>query len=174
MDPSNADFRQKLYDALFLTAGNITKAIQIVNIYRRTLYLALNADEEFRKEFYDVRDKALDQCEDEAIRRAYNGIEKGIWYQGQRVGSEIVYSDYLLIRLLMAHRPKWRTMYHEVGGEGGKPIPLQIDHNISDRLLKDGSLNRLAHSLLESIADDASGDGECPESGKVDSHQTPH
>lgn len=45
----------------------------------------------------------------EVWRRAVDGVEKPVWFRGQKVGSETVYSDQLLIRLAERVAPStWR------------------------------------------------------------------
>ena len=48
-------------------------------------------------------------CEDEAIRRAVVGIEKGVYYEGEKVDTEIEYSDALLAKILSARNRTYRN-----------------------------------------------------------------
>ena len=43
--------------------------------------------------------------EDEAHRRAFDGHEETVWFQGQAVGAVRKYSDSLAMFLLKTHRP---------------------------------------------------------------------
>jgi hypothetical protein len=120
------EFRQKLYEHLLITAGNITKTCLLMNLNRVGLYQAFEADEEFRKEFDKVRNASMDTAESEAIRRAVDGVNKPIFYMGEIVGYERVYSDQLLARLMSAYRKNWRTTNAEISGPGGEPIPVKL------------------------------------------------
>src|SRR5215468_7479743 len=55
--------------------------------------------------------------EDEAIRRAVEGVPKGVHYQGQECGTETVYSDGILMFLLRGANPE---KYRERTGVSGK------------------------------------------------------
>lgn len=48
---------------------------------------------------------AADRLEQEAIRRAVDGTNKPVFFQGEIVGFEKEYSDTLLVLLLKAHKP---------------------------------------------------------------------
>lgn len=47
--------------------------------------------------------------ESEAMRRAVKGIDKGIYYKGELVATEKQYSDSLLVKLMEARIPEYRT-----------------------------------------------------------------
>ena len=47
-----------------------------------------------------------DMLQAEAVRRAVEGTEKGIWHQGKLVGIEQQYSDPLLMFLLKGKKPE--------------------------------------------------------------------
>lgn len=59
--------------------------------------------------------------ESEAIRRAVLGTKKGIYYQGEEIAQETVYSDGLLTKLLTAKLPEYAK------GEGGPGTAIQIN-----------------------------------------------
>ena len=62
-------------------------------------------DPEYAGKFSDVNEEATDALEQEARRRALEGIEEPVFYKGERVGSIRKFSDQLLMLLLMAKRP---------------------------------------------------------------------
>ncbi len=47
-----------------------------------------------------------DRMEDEARRRAVDGVEESVFYQGEQVSTVRRYSDTLLIFMLKARRPE--------------------------------------------------------------------
>lgn len=75
--------------------------------------------------------KAIDEAcrvgwlglESEAIRRGVEGVEKGVYYKGQRIDTERVYSDGLLSKVMEARLPAYKK------GEGGNTFhgPTQIN-----------------------------------------------
>ncbi len=54
---------------------------------------------------YEATTAATKAMEDEALRRALEGVEKLVFYRGRQVGSFRSYNDRLLIRLLERRRP---------------------------------------------------------------------
>jgi hypothetical protein len=84
----------------------------------------------------------------EAVRRAVKGVEKGVYYQGEEVARETVYSDGLLTKIMAAKLPEFAQ------GEGGGPgTAIQINGgqvNIMPRAasydewlrMKESTLNR--------------------------------
>lgn len=70
-----------------------------------TFYLIRQREPEFAAAWEEALQIGLDRLEDEAIRRAVDGNEEPVFYQGQQVGMVRKYSDGLLTTLLKAHRP---------------------------------------------------------------------
>jgi hypothetical protein len=67
-----------------LTQGSsVTKSCQYAGIARQTAYDWRYADEEFAKQWDDAVEQGTDRLEDEAFRRAHDGVQKPIVYQGQ-------------------------------------------------------------------------------------------
>jgi hypothetical protein len=95
---------------IFLTAlaecGNVTYAASRAGIPRRTVYALRKKDEEFAKAWRESADIGVRILEDEACRRAMEGVETPVFYQGKEVGVVRKYSDTLLMALLKAHRPE--------------------------------------------------------------------
>ena len=62
------------------------------------------------KDFSDAWDAAVmaayDKLEDEAVRRARDGVDKGVYYKGEEVAKEKQYSDTLMVKLLEAGNPE--------------------------------------------------------------------
>lgn len=72
---------------------------------RNGFYEWTRVDPEFEAKAYEATEAGTDTIEDEALRRAVQGVEKGIYYQGTLVDKTREYSDTLLERLLKARRP---------------------------------------------------------------------
>jgi len=101
----------------FRESGNISKAAMRAGTTRNLIYQALENDSAFAAAFEDTRESLNDGAEAEAYRRAVHGVDKGVYYQGERVDTERVYSDGLLTRWLEAKRPdEWdRARKMELG-----------------------------------------------------------
>ena len=81
-------------------------------------------------EFDEAVERALqlshDKLEAEARRRAVDGIEKGVYYQGTLVDTERQYSDSLLTTLLKAKRPDEFAERKQITGAGGGPLTVVV------------------------------------------------
>lgn len=61
----------------------------------------------------EALDVGAGALEDEAVRRAYVGVEEPLFYQGKQCGTVRKYSDTLLIFLLKGAKPaKYRERVH--------------------------------------------------------------
>lgn len=81
-------------------------------------------DEHVRDRIEEAQRVGYMQLESAAIGRAVKGIAKGVYYKGERVDEEIVYSDGLLVKLLEAHNIKFAK------GDSGNVYngPVQINN----------------------------------------------
>ena len=66
--------------------------------------------------------------EDEAVRRAHDGVDEPVFYQGKACGVVRKYSDTLLIFLLKGRRPeKYRDRpSHAVGVPDDGPVTFKV------------------------------------------------
>ncbi len=94
----------------FLTAlaksCNITMACAAAGIGRQTAYKWREDDPLFGEAWRDALEEAVDGLEKEAWRRAVEGVDRPIVYQGVVTGSYREYSDRMMEILLKAHRPE--------------------------------------------------------------------
>lgn len=92
--------------------GNVTEAATQVGITRQTVYGARRRDPAFAKLMEESAGVAADRLEREAFRRACEGWDEPVHYQGLPTSIVRKYSDTLLIFLLKGARPeKYRERY---------------------------------------------------------------
>lgn len=84
---------------------NVSRAARAIAVSRMSAYKWRRADPKFAEEWDEAIEVGCDRLEEEAWRRAHDGIERDVYYQGEVVGQERHYSDRLMERLLEAHRP---------------------------------------------------------------------
>lgn len=86
--------------------GKITEAAHQAGIDRVTQWLWRKADAKFDAAVEYARTLAIERLEDAMITRAVDGIEKGVYHQGELVGKELQYSDTLAIFLAKNWKPE--------------------------------------------------------------------
>ena len=109
--------------AAFSTCGNISEAAKLADVERRTHYRWLAKDAAYVKAFDDATEQASDALEQEARRRAVDGVDEPVFYQGSECGVVRKYSDTLLIFLMKGARPdKYRERFEHTGKDGGEVV----------------------------------------------------
>lgn len=86
----------------------------------------LEEDEAYRKAFEQAEPKARRALEDEAVRRAHQGVRKAVRYKGKIVGFDTEYSD-TLMNTLLKRDPKFRERWSgELTGKDGEPLKIDV------------------------------------------------
>ena len=104
-DRTPGAWRAKFLAELAKTS-NVSAACKAAGVSRSTAYEARDGDEAFASSWDDAIDEATDALEAEARRRAIEGVDRPVFYQGGECGHVREFSDALLMFLLKAHRPK--------------------------------------------------------------------
>jgi len=104
--------KRKFLEAL-REAGNIRIACEVAGIDRRQLHQKKTRDPKFSADWDAAYAEAADRLEQEAWRRAVEGVEEPVVSMGKLVrdedGKPIAlrkYSDTLMLALLRAHKPE--------------------------------------------------------------------
>ena len=135
--------------------GNVTLAATGAGVTRQHAYQTRNRNKTFRRRWDDALDQAVDLLDGEARRRA-TGIKRDIYYAGEVVGTENVYSDSLLMFLLKAHRP---TLYRDnvkVEHPGG--MDVTGDRKVTFEFVRPAEQH--ARTLAEFAAEEAEREAE--------------
>ena len=142
---SDKDLHQKRFLECFEVSCSIQKAARWANIHRQTHYDWLRKDATYPARFAEARERATQTLEDEAVRRAVEGVRRPVLYRGKQVyiqGEplfEIEYSDQLLIRLLEAYNPeKYGRRVEQINLmdiDPDKLTPAQLD-KIAEHLIQ--------------------------------------
>jgi hypothetical protein len=119
--------KKRAFLLAFAEIGQITRAARAASVDHSLHYYWHKTDPAYREAFADAKDLAAATLEEEAIRRARDGVKRTIFYQGEAIGEELTYSDTLLIFLLKGAIPDKYSDKHELTGKSGAPLPpLQI------------------------------------------------
>ena len=104
--------RKKLFLEDFALGGIVGRAATAAGVERTTVYLWLEHDETFAQAFRQAELRSVEVLEEEARRRAVDGVEKPVYQNGKLVGHVREYSDTLLIFTLKARAPdKYRERF---------------------------------------------------------------
>ena len=113
---------------MYARLGTIAQAAEACGISRQAHYLWLK-DVEYAIAFGEAQQMARDLLEEEAHRRAVEGVERPVFYKGSQVAVVREYSDQLLTLLLKGAFPqKYRErVQQEVVGDGAAEIRWEGD-----------------------------------------------
>jgi transposase-like protein len=122
--------RTQFLQAIIDHAGNVTAACAAAGISKRAAYDWREADPEFKEAWDDAVDLTTEALEQEVYRRAHDGCEEPVFYQGQMCGTIRRYSDTLAMFTLKARNPtKYRDNSKlELGGANGGPIQVNVTY----------------------------------------------
>ena len=88
--------------------GHVGRSCEAAKVSRNTAYTYRHQDPEFAKAWETAIEDAAFTLEDEAWRRARDGVDEPIIYRGKIIATQKRYSDVLLMFLLKGIKPeKW-------------------------------------------------------------------
>ena len=122
-----AEFKE-MFLGVLENIPNITAACKLVDISPSNITRARHSDPEFGKAVLEAKNQGYDMIEEEARRRAVEGVLEPVYYKGEQVldadgnpGGIRKYSDRLILELLRAYKPKKFNPGVKLGmGEGEK------------------------------------------------------
>lgn len=111
--------KQAAFLAAYRLCGNITRAAAMAGVHPDTPRCNWKGEDGFDEAMGQALEEAVDHLEEEARRRAQDGVDEPVYYKGSPCGAVRKYSDTLLIFLLKGARPqKFReNVKMEHGGE---------------------------------------------------------
>ena len=84
------------------------------------------ADADFARRWSEADNLAIERMEAEADRRAVDGTDKPVFYQGERCGEIREYSDTLLVFRLKARRPEVYRERSDRAADPDRPLTVVI------------------------------------------------
>jgi hypothetical protein len=118
--PEVTDHKKRAFLAAYAHTGRITHAAKSSNLGWRNHYNWIKTDPVYAQAFAVAGQMAGDWMEDEAIRRAKEGVFKPVFYKGEHVDDVQEFSDTLLIFLLKGAKPeKYKDRFEHTGAQGG-------------------------------------------------------
>jgi hypothetical protein len=89
-------------------SGNVSASARRAGVGRATVYRHRAGEADFRESWDEALEVACDALEAEARRRALDGWDEPVFYEGKVCGHIRKYSDALIMFLLKAYRPQFR------------------------------------------------------------------
>jgi hypothetical protein len=105
-DISNAQI--ELYLAYLETSGRKRYSAIMAGVDPGRMVYLMNKDDDLKALEMSAMQGYCELIDAAVHDRAINGTPKGVYFKGQRIATERVYSDTLLLALAKAHNPKYR------------------------------------------------------------------
>jgi hypothetical protein len=137
--------RQSRFLAAFAACGSIERASRSAQVHRQTHYFWMREDLTYPRRFKEAEVQAARALEDEAVRRAREGIRKPVLHRGKQVyvqGEPLFtteYSDSLLMFLLKASNPeRFRERLEQTNLLDIDPdkVPPELLDKIANRMIE--------------------------------------
>jgi hypothetical protein len=108
--------------------ANVIRACTACAVSRNAFYDKMRAEpEKWKDEYEKAVDLGTDALIDEGRRRAHQGVRKAIYYNGEIVGFERVYSDSLLMFLVKGRRHEYRDRMIDIPKEGKFSLTINTE-----------------------------------------------
>lgn len=118
--------QQGIFLASLESTGLVHTAATVAGISMYELQQQRILDPALEAAMDEAMQRFNDTLEAEAIRRARDGVERDVWYKGSVVGTERVYSDALMAKLLEGRRASVYGKKAEITGPGGGELIVNI------------------------------------------------
>lgn len=127
--PKRSPEKEEAALAVIRAGYSMAKAATAIGVSRETLQNWRDDDKsDFARRFKDAQQHGADIIEDEAVRRAVEGVDKAVFHQGEVVGHHKEFSDGLMTLMLRGLRPeRYNTERHEHAGPGQQPIQHVVE-----------------------------------------------
>lgn len=132
MNSNRTPERAAAFCAALAETCNVGKACKAIGIGRTTAYEWRDADPVFAEMWDRAMAVGVSALEDEAHRRAFEGVDKPIVHQGVVMDTFKDYSDTLAIFLLKAHAPDKYRENSRIEMAGGVKNELRIVSEFDD------------------------------------------
>ncbi|MBF0184357.1 MAG: hypothetical protein HQM06_08205 [Magnetococcales bacterium] len=103
--------RKRAFLEALTETGCLGHACRAVGVSRQAVHEWRHNDPAFAEAVEEALEHAADTLELAARKRAVEGVQEPVYQGGELVGHTVRYSDNLLLALLRAHRPAFRTAY---------------------------------------------------------------
>ena len=124
--PTIAHPKKRAFLMAYAHCGQLKRSCQAADLDHSMHYYWLKVDPAYRVAFAEAQSLAGSTLEEEAIRRARDGVTRTVYRGGEPIGEETIYSDTLLIFLMKGAMPaKYGDRVAHTGDQGG-PMVLKV------------------------------------------------
>ena len=142
---------REFFGALAMTC-RVDKACEQAGIARQTAYNRRSADADFANRWGEAKRIGAEALEDEAMRRAAEGVDEPVFHQGAQVGTIRKYSDTLAIFLLKGAMPDKYRDNAKLELAGRVELSKLSDQELDDELAT--LTAQVGHSVLTKPGED--------------------
>jgi hypothetical protein len=103
--PEIRERKKRAFLMLYTNYGTLNRTAVEAHVDLRYHWLWMREDPVYAAAFAEAQKIGADLAEDTAYRIAIHGYERGVWYQGKRVGSETMYLPTMTLGVLNAAKP---------------------------------------------------------------------
>jgi hypothetical protein len=161
---------QEAYLELFASNGRHYETCRTIGVSHATVWRERQRNEDFAVRYKQAEERFVEVLQRESFRRAVEGVERTVWFQGEAVGTEKVYSDRLLEMELRRRDPSYRDSYRvEHTGPDGGPIQVQAPPDAAERSRRAAALLADAGGLPDVEGDVV--DEDPPANGNGNGHR---
>jgi hypothetical protein len=120
--------KKQAFLSAFESCGSVTAAAKAARISRACHYLWLQTDAQYALVFGRSKMIAGDVLEDEAVRRAVEGWDEPVFYQGSKCGTVRRYDSGLLMFLLRGLKPEtYGTQRIQIPAPGVAAVESRVE-----------------------------------------------
>jgi len=128
--------KQRALLAAYAACGSLRAAAKASGVARSNHDRGWIHDEAYAKAFREAKERASEFLEDEARRRAVEGVLEPVFYEGDVCGHKRRYSDTLLIFLLKGNNPE--KFGDRLDATHRVPEPINVNVNLASEMLAQG------------------------------------
>lgn len=139
--PARETWDREAWLGTFEYSKMVSEACRMVGISRSTAYKERERNPEFRAAWDELNTRVVESLEQEAYRRAVEGVDRMVVSAGRKLGTEKQFSDTLLALLLKANRPEKYRERVDVAHSGGVQSDVKVRVDLS--ALDEGDLDAL-------------------------------
>lgn len=100
------EFQKNEFLRYLEVTANVSASARLIGKKAAAANRLRKKDSKFSDAWNDAAGAALDKLEAVSLHRATNGVTRGKYYEGQKIGKEKYFSDQLAMFLLKARRPE--------------------------------------------------------------------